>query len=207
MHIMQKSKIKSLLYSGAICLVLSACAHNNAGFDPLAYESAQNSVADAAQAQSAIKVKDYSWPTNPYDDSYAHSGEALGSKGYNVKIEKTLPGGASYFKSTIGDVLHFDLDSVTVNEEAKNLLRLQAQWVAQHPHKILVEGYADERGTRAYNIALGAKRASAVREYLVQIGIPRATIKTVSYGKDRPVALCGSERCWSQNRRAKLVLR
>lgn len=204
---MQKSKIQLLLYSSFMCVALSACARTNAGLDPMAYDAAQNPVLQATNAEKAVNVKDFSWPTNPYDDNYAHGGENLGNSGYNVKIDKVLPGDNSYFTSQIGDVIHFDLDSITLNEEGKKLLRLQAQWIAQHPHKLLIEGYADERGTRAYNIALGAKRASAVREYLMQIGIPRATLKTVSYGKDRPVAVCGTERCWSQNRRAKIVLR
>jgi peptidoglycan-associated lipoprotein len=87
------------------------------------------------------------------------------------------------------------------------MLDKQAQWLGQYPnYAITVEGHADERGTREYNIALGARRAAATRDYLTSRGVPKNRMKTISYGKERPVAVCDDISCWSQNRRAVTVL-
>ena len=84
---------------------------------------------------------------------------------------------------------------------------VMAQWLARYPnYAVTVEGHADERGTREYNIALGARRATAVVNYLISRGIPQARLSTVSYGKERPVAICNDISCWSQNRRSVTVL-
>ena len=91
--------------------------------------------------------------------------------------------------------------------EAQSALQKQAVWLQKYPqHTVTVEGHADERGTREYNIALGAKRAQAVRTFLGQHGINAQRIRTISYGKERPVAVCNDISCWSQNRRAQTVL-
>ena len=83
----------------------------------------------------------------------------------------------------------------------------QSQWLTRYTnYPITIEGHADERGTREYNIALGARRAAATRDYLVARGVPRNRIKTISYGKERPVAVCDDISCWSQNRRAVTLL-
>ena len=108
-----------------------------------------------------------------------------------------------YFSSSIGDKIYFLVDESTINADAAAILSTQASWLIANPgYTALIEGHADERGTREYNLALGARRASAVREYLVSQGVPDSRLQTVTYGKERPVAICSNESCWSQNRRA-----
>ncbi len=111
------------------------------------------------------------------------------------------------FRETVGDTVHFATDSASLSAEAKAILEAQARWLIDHPGMTAtIEGHTDERGTRAYNVALGARRAQAVRDFLVARGVSPERLKTVSYGKERPVALCSAESCWAQNRRAVTVL-
>ena len=117
------------------------------------------------------------------------------------------PGSPRDFAVNAGDLVYFSTDNVELSPEAQQTVANQARWLKQYgQYTITVEGHADERGTREYNIALGAKRAQAVRNYLVQNGINAARIRTVSYGKERPVAVCNDISCWSQNRRAQTQL-
>lgn len=112
------------------------------------------------------------------------------------------PGSAQDFVVNVGDRVFFDTDSTSLNTEAQTVLGRQAQWLALYPrYTVTVEGHADERGTREYNLALGARRANAVREALVSQGVSAGRIETVSYGKERPICTDSSESCWSQNRR------
>ena len=117
------------------------------------------------------------------------------------------PTSIAYFNQTIGDRVHFIVDQSTLTPEGMATLRQQAAWLNQNPHfAILVEGHADERGTREYNVALGARRANSVQEYLIQQGVGAARLRTVSYGKERPVEACAAQRCWDLNRRAVTVV-
>ena len=117
------------------------------------------------------------------------------------------PGSPQEFAVNVGDLVHFQEDSSALTGEARNILRNQARWLNQYSqYTITIQGHADERGTREYNLALGARRAMAVRTFLAQIGVNAARIRTVSYGKERPVAVCDAPSCWSQNRRAQTVL-
>lgn len=117
------------------------------------------------------------------------------------------PGSQRDFTQNVGDIVYFSTDSVDLTPEATQTLAKQTEWLRQYPqYTITVEGHADERGTREYNIALGARRATAVRNYLASNGIPAQRIRTISYGKERPVAVCNDISCWSQNRRAQTVL-
>jgi peptidoglycan-associated lipoprotein len=117
------------------------------------------------------------------------------------------PGSTQDFTVNVGDRIFFDTDSSVVRADAQATLARQAQWLQQYPnYAIKVEGHADERGTREYNIALGARRAAATRDYLAAQGVPASRIKTISYGKERPVAVCDDISCWSQNRRAVTAL-
>jgi peptidoglycan-associated lipoprotein len=117
------------------------------------------------------------------------------------------PGTARDFSVNAGDLVYFSTDNTELSPEAQQTLANQARWLKQYSqHSITIEGHADERGTREYNIALGAKRAQAVREFLTRNGINPARIRTVSFGKERPVAVCNDISCWSQNRRAQTVL-
>ncbi len=117
------------------------------------------------------------------------------------------PGSPQDFTVNVGDRIFFDTDSSSIRADAAQTLDRQAQWLARYPnYAITVEGHADERGTREYNLALGARRAAAAKDYLVSKGVPSNRMKTIAYGKERPVATCDDISCWSQNRRAVTVL-
>src|SRR5690349_9626853 len=117
------------------------------------------------------------------------------------------PGSAQDFTVNIGDRIFFDTDSSSIRADAQTTLARQAQWLNQYKqYAIVVEGHADERGTREYNLALGARRAAAARDFLVSKGVASSRLKTISYGKERPVAVCDDISCWSQNRRAVTTL-
>ncbi len=118
------------------------------------------------------------------------------------------PGSQQDFAVNVGDRVFFDSDSTELNGTAQATLDKQARWLNQYgSYAFTVEGHADERGTREYNFALGARRAEAAKNYLVSRGVAVSRIKTVSYGKERPVAVCDDISCWSQNRRAVTVLK
>jgi len=118
-----------------------------------------------------------------------------------------VPGSAEDLRVNVGDTVHFDYDKYAVLDADKATLQRQAAWLGKYPNvKVTVEGHADERGTREYNIALGARRAQTVRDYLISRGVAANRMHTISYGKERPVALCDDISCWSQNRRAVTVL-
>ncbi|MDE3123667.1 MAG: peptidoglycan-associated lipoprotein Pal [Paracoccaceae bacterium] len=117
------------------------------------------------------------------------------------------PHSVAYFNQVVGDRVFFAFDQSNLSPAAQQTLIKQAQWLkANGSHPILIAGNTDDRGTREYNIALGARRAQAVKDFLVAQGIGASRIKTVSYGKERPVATCENESCWSQNRRAVTLL-
>ena len=117
------------------------------------------------------------------------------------------PGSAQDFVVNVGDRVFFETDSTELTVQARATLDKQAQWLsAYNRYAFTVEGHADERGTREYNIALGAKRSQVVREYLSARGVDANRMRTISYGKERPVAVCNDISCWSQNRRAVTVL-
>jgi peptidoglycan-associated lipoprotein len=118
-----------------------------------------------------------------------------------------VPGSQQDFVVNVGDRVFFETDQTDLTPQARATLDKQAQWLGQYNrYTFTIEGHADERGTREYNIALGAKRAQSVREYLVTRGIESSRMRTISYGKERPVAVCDDISCWSQNRRAVIVL-
>ncbi|WP_298956480.1 peptidoglycan-associated lipoprotein Pal [uncultured Methylobacterium sp.] len=118
-----------------------------------------------------------------------------------------VPGSAQDFVVNVGDRVFFESDSTDLTSTATGTLDRQAQWLTRYPRtSFLIEGHADERGTREYNFSLGARRAQAVRDYLASRGIAAGRMRTVSYGKERPVAVCNDISCWSQNRRAVTVI-
>jgi peptidoglycan-associated lipoprotein len=117
------------------------------------------------------------------------------------------PGSKEEFSQSIGDRIFFLVDQSTLTPEAEETLRRQAAWLMKYENvAVQVEGHADERGTREYNIALSARRATATREFLIAQGVPGNRISSIAFGKERPVALCDAEECWSQNRRAVTVI-
>ena len=114
----------------------------------------------------------------------------------------------SYLVENVGDRVFFATDQATLNGTSRATLRNQASWLSQNPGvRLTVEGHADERGTRDYNLALGARRANAVRDFLMSQGVSGDRLQTISYGKERPVSLCSEEACWSKNRRAVATIR
>lgn len=117
------------------------------------------------------------------------------------------PGTQQDLVTNVGDRVFFDLDKSVLKEEGKATLQRQAAWMKRYPNlTFTLEGHCDERGTREYNLALGARRANAAKDYLVSLGIDGSRIKTISYGKERPVCLESNEDCWAQNRRAVTVV-
>ena len=117
------------------------------------------------------------------------------------------PGSSQDFTLNVGDRIFFDTDSSAIRADAQQTLTRQAQWLNQYGnYAITIEGHADERGTREYNIALGARRAAATRDFLVARGVPATRLRTISYGKERPVAVCDDSSSQTQNRRAVTVL-
>jgi peptidoglycan-associated lipoprotein len=118
-----------------------------------------------------------------------------------------VPGSQQDFVVNVGDRVFFESDSTELTMQSRATLDKQAQWLQTYNRNTFtVEGHADERGTREYNIALGASRAQKVRDYLASRGIDSSRMRTISYGKERPVAVCNDISCWSQNRRAVTVL-
>ena len=117
------------------------------------------------------------------------------------------PGSQQDFVVNVGDRVFFESDQSDLSPQAVATLDKQVQWLQTYSrYTFTIEGHADERGTREYNIALGARRAQSVRNYLVSRGIDAQRMRTISYGKERPVAVCNDISCWSQNRRAVTVL-
>jgi peptidoglycan-associated lipoprotein len=118
-----------------------------------------------------------------------------------------VPGSQQDFVVNVGDRVFFESDQTDLAPQAIATLEKQAQWLQQYSrYSFTIEGHADERGTREYNIALGAKRAQSVKSFLASRGIDSHRMRTISYGKERPVAVCNDISCWSQNRRAVTVL-
>ena len=130
----------------------------------------------------------------------------LGADG--AMASAATPGSQQDFVVNVGDRVFFETDSSELTPQSRTTLDKQAQWLNNYSQygQFTVEGHADERGTREYNIALGARRAQTVRDYLIAHGVAANRMRTISYGKERPVALCDDISCWSQNRRAVTVL-
>ena len=117
------------------------------------------------------------------------------------------PTSIAYFNQTVGDRVLFAVDQSTLSPEGRTVLESQSQWLAANPnYAIIIEGHADEQGTREYNLALGARRAAAVQQFLMAQGGAPDRMKTISYGKERPIEVCSEEACYSRNRRAVTVL-
>lgn len=117
------------------------------------------------------------------------------------------PASPAYFNQTIGDRVFFEVDQSTLTDTARSTLAQQATWLnANGDYAVIIEGHADEQGTREYNLALGARRANSVQEFLISQGVSASRLRTVSYGKERPVEICSEESCYSRNRRAVTVI-
>ena len=129
----------------------------------------------------------------------------LGADG--AMASAATPGSQQDFVVNVGDRVFFESDQTNLTPQSRATLDKQVQWLQQYnQYTFTIEGHADERGTREYNIALGARRAQTVRDYLASRGVQAQRMRTISYGKERPVAVCNDISCWSQNRRAVTVL-
>lgn len=125
-----------------------------------------------------------------------------------TSVGAVVPGSPQDFLRTVmSDTIHFALDQYDIDPTSRGILDSQATWLAKWPNRrITIEGHADERGTREYNLALGDRRANAAKNYLAAKGIDPSRISTISYGKERPIALGSDEASWAQNRRAVTIV-
>jgi len=135
------------------------------------------------------------------------STDATSSATPSSSSSTVTPGTQQDLVTNVGDRVFFDTDKSSLKDEGKATLQRQAAWMKLYPNlTFTVEGHADERGTREYNLALGGRRAAAAKDFLVSLGVDASRLNTVSYGKERPVCLESSEDCWAQNRRAVTVV-
>lgn len=117
------------------------------------------------------------------------------------------PTSIAYFNQSIGDRVLFAVDQHTLSPEARTILAGQANWLNTNPsYAVIIEGHADEQGTREYNLSLGARRAASVQNFLISQGVSAGRMRTISYGKERPIEVCSDEACYTKNRRAVTVL-
>lgn len=131
----------------------------------------------------------------------------VGAGGTGGINDPSNPRSATYFQQTVGDRVLFPVDQSTLTDQARIVLASQARWLMENPEfDALIEGHADEQGTREYNLALGARRANAVHEFLVSQGVATSRLRSVSYGKERPIEICSEEICYAQNRRSVTVV-
>ncbi len=134
-------------------------------------------------------------------------GGGSGGGGGGATTNAPAPGSKEEFAQIVGDRVFFDFDKSAIKAEGQTTLQRQADWLKKYANfTVTVEGHCDERGTREYNLALGERRATAVRNALVALGIPANRLKTISYGKERPAVLGSNEAAWAQNRRGVTVL-
>lgn len=132
-------------------------------------------------------------------------GDGINGAGYGAGSGG--PGSLQEFAASVGDRVFFDTDQTDLNAQGEATLAKQAEWLNRYGrYNFTIEGHADERGTREYNFALSSRRAESVKNYLVAHGVAAARMRTISYGKERPVATCDDISCWSQNRRAVTLL-
>ena len=166
------------------------------------------SAAVAALAACAPKPKvEPAVPTTPAQPTGPQYPTAPTGPVAGGNVGAVAPGSEQDFVVNVGDRVYFDLDSYSVRPEAQPRLDAQAAWLARYPQvTVRIEGNADERGTREYNLALGARRAEAVRTYLIQRGVPAGRIDTISFGKERPIAEGSNESAWAQNRNAHTAI-
>jgi peptidoglycan-associated lipoprotein len=148
--------------------------------------------------------------TNPdrFDSAGAGgAGGAGGMGGIGAPGSASDPRSPAYFQQTIGDRVLFAVDQSSISPEYQTVLNGQAEWLMTNSDYVaIVEGHADEQGTREYNLALGARRANAVQEYLISRGVAPSRLRVISYGKERPIELCSVESCYAKNRRAVTII-
>jgi peptidoglycan-associated lipoprotein len=127
--------------------------------------------------------------------------------GYGNNDDGAGPMNEQFKRAIISNTVHFDFDQFDIDPEARRILDSQAAWLTAHPDaRVTIEGHCDERGTREYNLALGDRRANSAKNYLAARGVSPGRITTISYGKERPIALSSDEQSWRENRRAVTIV-
>lgn len=149
--------------------------------------------------------------TNPdrfgSDDLNASAGAGTNVTGGIIPGSANDPSSTAFFQQSVGDRVLFEVDQSTLTAAGQSTLDGQASWLLNNSdYQAVIEGHADEQGTREYNLALGARRANAAQEYLISKGVPSSRLRVVSYGKERPIEICSNEACYAKNRRAVTVL-
>lgn len=149
--------------------------------------------------------------TNPdrfgSDSVDAGASTGAGANGGIIPGSANDPASTAYFQQSVGDRVLFEVDQSTLTAQGRATLDGQAAWLLTNSdYQAVIEGHADEQGTRQYNLALGARRANSAQEYLLSKGVPSSRMKVVSYGKERPIEICSNEACYAKNRRAVTVL-
>ncbi len=140
-------------------------------------------------------------------DSQSSGGASTASSTAPAAVAQIVPGSQRDLVVNVGDRVFFGFDKSDLTAQSRETLEKQAAWLQKFPAvRVAIEGHADERGTREYNLALGERRAAAVKDYLVALGIAPARVKTISYGKERPAAVGSNETAWAQNRRGVMVI-
>ena len=140
-------------------------------------------------------------------DLEAGPGGLGNDSGLNSGADGASPGSKADFDTNIGSVVYYLVDQSSLTPEGRDLLSRQAEWLQQYKAvTVQIEGHADERGTREYNISLSARRATTSRNFLISQGVSKSRISSIAYGKERPAQLCDAEECWSQNRRSVTVV-
>ena len=144
---------------------------------------------------------------NPSSTSGTGANAAASNPTPTTSASGIQPGSAQDFVQNVGDRVFFDFDKSDIKPEGRQILQRQADWLKKYPNvTVTVEGHCDERGTREYNLALGERRASAVKKILVALGVPANRVSTISYGKERPAVVGSNEAAWAQNRRGVTVI-
>ena len=137
-----------------------------------------------------------------------NTGAQTGAAGANAPTTPSVqPGSREDFQQNVGDRVFFDFDKSDIKPEGRTVLQRQADWLKKYPNvTVTVEGHCDERGTREYNLALGERRATAVKKMLAALGVAANRVSTISYGKERPAVVGSTEAAWAQNRRGVTVI-
>jgi peptidoglycan-associated lipoprotein len=182
---------RGLMTLAAVLLIVAAC---ESAFDDSAATSGDGDATETSSAQTG-------------DSGGSSSGGGSDVDVASVDSSAPIPGSQEDLMQNVGDRVFFEYDSAVLTPDGRRTLERQAEWLRLFPEQsIMVEGHCDERGTREYNLALGERRASAARDYLVAFGMDSSRITTTSYGKERPFALGHNEESWKLNRRSVTVV-
>ena len=188
---------KRMVALAAVLLIAAACESTS---DATAATAGDGDATETSSAQSS----DSSGGDSGGDDDVGGGGDVDVA---TVDSSAPIPGSQEDLVQNVGDRVFFEYDSAVLTPDGRRTLERQAEWLRLFPeHNVMIEGHCDERGTREYNLALGERRASAARDYLVAFGMDPARVTTTSYGKERPYALGHNEESWSLNRRAVTVV-